>query len=147
MALPNSGPLSFSAIAEELGVILSNVSLRNMSNIAGFSIPDAVSEFYGYGPSTTTTTTTSGGGGLKEFYISNPYYGNIYDACFRQCVNFAWHTGPFTLPQLGDIVYIDSDGTKLLDSGYYGISDVFKDDSYTSMEINKSGEVVDLVTC
>lgn len=48
MALPTSGPLSFSAIAGELGVSLSNVSLRNMSSQACFSIPDAVSEFYGY---------------------------------------------------------------------------------------------------
>lgn len=48
MALPSSGPLSFSAIAGELGVSLSNVSLRSMSATAGFSTPDAVSEFYGY---------------------------------------------------------------------------------------------------
>ena len=48
MALPTSGPLSFSAIANELDTPLSNVSLRGMSNSAGFSTPDAVSEFYGY---------------------------------------------------------------------------------------------------
>lgn len=48
MALPTSGPLSFLAIANELGTPLSNVSLRGMSNSAGFSTPDAVSEFYGY---------------------------------------------------------------------------------------------------
>lgn len=48
MALPTSGPLSFSAIANELGTPLSNVSLSGMSNSAGFSTPDAVSEFYGY---------------------------------------------------------------------------------------------------
>lgn len=48
MALPTSGPLSFSAIANELGTPLSNVSMRGMSNSAGFSTPDAVSEFYGY---------------------------------------------------------------------------------------------------
>lgn len=48
MALPSSGQLSLSAIAGELGVSLSNVSLRSMSATAGFSTPDAVSEFYGY---------------------------------------------------------------------------------------------------
>lgn len=54
MALPTSGPLSFSAIANELGTPLSNVSLRGMSNSAGFSTPDAVSEFYGYSNVTYT---------------------------------------------------------------------------------------------
>lgn len=48
MALPSSGQLSLQDIANEQGVTLSNVSLRSMSNTAGFSVPDAVSEFYGY---------------------------------------------------------------------------------------------------
>ncbi len=51
MALPTSGPLSFSAIRAEVipGGTNSNVSLRTLSSTAGFSTPDAVSEFYGYG--------------------------------------------------------------------------------------------------
>lgn len=48
MPLPNNGPLSFSTIANEIGFVLRSVSLRNMSNQAGFSTPDAVSEFYGF---------------------------------------------------------------------------------------------------
>lgn len=48
MALPGSGQLSLGDIAGELGVSLSNVSLRSMSSTAGFSTPDSVSEFYGY---------------------------------------------------------------------------------------------------
>lgn len=48
MALQSSGQISLSDIANEQGVGLSNVSLRSMSNTAGFSIPDAISEFYGY---------------------------------------------------------------------------------------------------
>ncbi len=48
MALPTSGPLSFSMIANEQGISLSNVSLRSMSVTAGFTTPDAISEFYGY---------------------------------------------------------------------------------------------------
>lgn len=48
MALPTSGQLSLSDIATELSVSLSNVSLRSMSSTAGFSQPDAVTEFYGY---------------------------------------------------------------------------------------------------
>ena len=58
MALPSSGQLSFSAIAGELTVSLSNVSLRSMSNTAGKSTPDAVSEFYGYGVVTYTYYAT-----------------------------------------------------------------------------------------
>jgi hypothetical protein len=48
MALPSSGQLSLGDIATEQSVTLSNVSLRSMSNTAGFTSPDAVSEFYGY---------------------------------------------------------------------------------------------------
>lgn len=50
MPLPTSGPLSFSMIGAELGVG-TPFSLRNMSSNAGFGTPDAVSDFYGYGPS------------------------------------------------------------------------------------------------
>jgi hypothetical protein len=49
MALPSSGPLSISAIRTELGT--SNGSLRALSALAGFSSPDAMSEFYGYAAS------------------------------------------------------------------------------------------------
>ena len=48
MALPSSGQLSLNDIRMELGLSQSNVSLRSMSSTAGFSTPDAVSEFYGY---------------------------------------------------------------------------------------------------
>lgn len=48
MALVSSGQLSLSDIANEQGVSLSNVSLGSMSDTAGFSEPDAVSDFYGY---------------------------------------------------------------------------------------------------
>lgn len=48
MALPSSGQLSLNDIRVELGAASTNVSLRALSNTAGFSVPDAVSEFYGY---------------------------------------------------------------------------------------------------
>lgn len=48
MALTSSGQLSLSDIANEQGVSLSNVSLGSMSDTAGFTEPDAISEFYGY---------------------------------------------------------------------------------------------------
>ena len=46
MALQTSGPISISDIKTELGS--SSNSLRNLSAAAGFSTPDAMSEFYGY---------------------------------------------------------------------------------------------------
>ena len=67
MPLPSSGTLSLNDIRVELGLAQSNVSLRSMSNTAGFSTPDAVSEFYGYPPTPNYRTfaivnfpTTSG---------------------------------------------------------------------------------------
>lgn len=48
MALPSSGPLGIGAIRTELGS--SSGSLRALSALAGFSTPDAISEFYGYSP-------------------------------------------------------------------------------------------------
>ncbi len=51
MALPVSGPLSINDIRVELGQSQANSSLRSLSSLAGFSTPDAISEFYGYSPS------------------------------------------------------------------------------------------------
>jgi uncharacterized delta-60 repeat protein len=48
MALPSSGTLAISTIANYLSVSLSNVSLRSLSSTAGFSTPDNISDFYGY---------------------------------------------------------------------------------------------------
>ncbi len=46
--LPSSGPLSINDIRVELQQSQANSSLRSLSNLAGFSTPDAISEFYGY---------------------------------------------------------------------------------------------------
>ena len=50
MPLPPSGPISINDIRIELGQAQGNNSLRALSNLAGFSPPDAMSEFYGYPP-------------------------------------------------------------------------------------------------
>lgn len=49
MALPSSGPLGIGAIRTELSS--GSGSLRTLSSLAGFSTPDAISEFYGYSAS------------------------------------------------------------------------------------------------
>lgn len=50
MAVKTSGQLSlrYDILAEVGGASFVNLSLRNMSSRAGFSTPDAMSEFYGY---------------------------------------------------------------------------------------------------
>ena len=53
MALPPSGPISINQIRTELGT--SSGSLRYLSSLAGFSTPDAMSEFYGYSSGGTVT--------------------------------------------------------------------------------------------
>ena len=50
MALPTSGPLGIGDIRTELGTSVS--SLRSLSDLAGFSPPDNISDFYGYSPVT-----------------------------------------------------------------------------------------------
>jgi hypothetical protein len=50
MALQNSGPIKISEIKTELGS--ASNSLRTLSGAAGFSVPDAMSEFYGYSAGT-----------------------------------------------------------------------------------------------
>ena len=109
MALPTSGPLSFSAIANELGTSLNNVSLRGMSNSAGFSTPDSIGEFYGYS-----------GGGLIA--VSWGYSSKISsDACFAsQTMFYADSSSPNT----ATVVYSDAAGTIPGFTGFYsdGIS-------------------------
>jgi len=64
MAVPSSGQLrEYADIGVELGVAQSNVSLRGMSAIAGFSTPDAMSEFYGYSSGVCTSTLDPFGDG------------------------------------------------------------------------------------
>ena len=48
MALPSSGPLSINDIRVELEAASTNQSLRAFSNTAGFTSPDAITDFYGF---------------------------------------------------------------------------------------------------
>jgi len=58
MAVPSSGELElYGDIGTELGVAQSNVTLHGMSQTAGFTPPDAMSEFYGYDPTPPLTTS------------------------------------------------------------------------------------------
>jgi hypothetical protein len=57
MALPPSGQISINQIRTELGT--ANGSLRSLSSLAGFSTPDAMSEFYGYSAAITVNWSAS----------------------------------------------------------------------------------------
>lgn len=100
MALPISGLLKFTDIATELGLSLSNLSLRSMSNTAGFSIPDAVSEFYGYSNLTYT------------FYLGIVYSG---DPCSPLSLTYDIYEGS------DNKYYADQGGTYVLASSISGI--------------------------
>lgn len=78
MPLPSSGPLSFSAIRAEVvpGGTNNNVSLRTLSSTAGFSTPDAVSEFYGYGNITYSYYGTWVAGNPCSYDYWNVYLGS-----------------------------------------------------------------------
>ena len=58
MTLPASGSISISDIATEMGMPAST-SLRNLSNLAGFSVPDNFSDFYDYTHRYMTITNSS----------------------------------------------------------------------------------------
>lgn len=100
--LPTSGPISFSEIAAYLGFGGTDNSLRSMSSEAGFSTPDSVSEFYGYGgllevnwgyDSRRSSTACSAG--------SSVYYADA------------------TSPTSANAVYTDAAGTTPALAGWY----------------------------
>lgn len=63
MAVPSSGPLElYGDIQNELGGAQANTSLHGMSVEAGFSTPDAMSDFYGYVDAVLPTVTTGNAG-------------------------------------------------------------------------------------
>jgi hypothetical protein len=133
MALPGSGQLSFSAIAGELGVSLSNVSLRNMSSSASFSTPDRVSDFYGYssGGGVTYTYYNSFYAGdpcyydYKDIYLGSDgiYYAPIGATLYPMfAITQFWYEYLYYEPAFGANVYngweVDNSSTVLMDQGY-----------------------------
>ena len=141
MALQSSGQISFSNIAGELGSS-TPYSLRDMSNFAGFTTPDTMSEFYGY---------DAGGGGptLTQFFITNVYSGNPHDICSISCEIPAWHTGLMALPGIGDTVYTDSAGTIPLTTGWYGFYSSQYGPAKIIMRLSNAdnGEILTIYNC
>lgn len=130
MALPSSGQLSLGDIAGELGVSLSSVSLRSMSSTAGFSTPDAVTDFYGYGTVTYTYYATWALDDPCNYDYYDIYYGSdgayyVDNGGYQLMYGFApgttWHEYLYYEPLFPGNVYnrwtIDSTSTTLSDDG------------------------------
>ena len=97
MALPSSGPISGSQIGAEVGAS-APYSLRSMSSTAGFSTPDAMSEFYGYAGSDVdfllnldaANGSSYGGSGTTWTDISGK--GNNATLTNRSAINPVWNS-------------------------------------------------------
>lgn len=121
MALPSSGPLGIDAIRTELQQSQGNNSLRTLSSLAGFSTPDAISEFYGYSYYN-----------YRSFSIVNIQYGGFDDACnSRESDNLTLYfyeaggDGSPACPNAGVTVYTDIN----LTAPFNGNSSFFKSNS------------------
>lgn len=111
MALPSSGQISINDIRVELGASATNQSLRAFSNTAGFTTPDAISEFYGY-----SNLTAFGYSGTEPFEDAST-------ACDEGGTSgTAYHDGSGTFPTSDDNVFSDSGGTTALEDGFYRIN-------------------------
>ena len=139
MALPGPGvPLSINMIRNELGT--SSGSLRYLSSLAGFSTPDAISEFYnyssGYTLDVTLYTLISGVQPQFEYYNSNSGY-NVYVDIYNPGGSLSGIQAGNSFDQLA---YVNSAYTQdiyvtvYLNSGYiygtYAYTDFLNADAY-----------------
>lgn len=133
MGLPTSGQLSLRDIQIEIGASTSNVSLGSMSDTAGFSAPDKITDFYGFSA-------------LKLFYVTNTNYRSSSSACGQKCTVSRWHDGTSALPQLGDTIYTNSTGTTTWSwSSWYGCVTTSGGSSIQSIAMSKTVGVVGTV--
>jgi len=134
MALPTTGPLSINDIRVELGASSTNQSLRTFSNTAGFSSPDAVSDFYGF--STFT-----------QFYITTSGYKN-FDFCDVGTPVAKWHNGSNALPAVGDTIYSNSTGLTIYTwLRRHGIGTTSSSLAFQGMESSGNGVVSNMYLC
>ena len=113
--LPCTGPLSINDIRTELQQSQGNNSLRTLSSLAGFSTPDAISEFYCYSYYN-----------YRSFSIVNIRYGSYTEACeSREEDNLTLYfyeaggDGSPACPNISVTVYTDINLTAPFDGGGY----------------------------
>ena len=110
MALPASGAISGSQIATELG-LSSPYSLHNMSLSASFSIPDAMSDFYGYSALTDVTInigTQNSADGSGDITVYAWTTGNV-NVDTNVTVQFLWTGDVFSTINDSVIKYSGND--------------------------------------
>tara|TARA_R110002126_G_scaffold50551_7_gene139270 strand:- start:5139 stop:5537 length:399 start_codon:yes stop_codon:yes gene_type:complete len=112
MALQSSGQISLNDIRVELGAATTNVSLGTMSDTAGFSAQDQISDFYGYSHSACTSFASS--------VFSRSF---SFTACSDSTSSTRWHNGSGTWVESGDTVYANSGCTTAQNDGYYKQAD------------------------
>lgn len=112
MALPSSGQLSLNDIKTELGAASTNVSLGSMSNTAGFSEPDAISDFYGYSAATSYEGTIS----ERSNSDSNEACGGL------EVETTVYKNGSSSTPAAGDYIFTNSGlSTNLVPAEGFGV--------------------------
>lgn len=118
MALPTSGPISSSQVADEFSVSLTNISLSNLGTQLSTPITagdpvELANDFYGQ---SGVTLTSFGYSGTEPFEDAST-------ACSEGGTSgTAYHDGSGTYPANGDNVYSDSSGTTALSDGFYRIN-------------------------
>lgn len=128
MALPCSGPLSISQIHTAVGS--SSYSLRTLSAAAGFSTPDAISEFYCYGPATPHTIYWSNSSNNTGVFADLEIWVNGNPMVSDIAIENTTHNGSFSL-SVEDYVevlsYGDSYGNSIVLSTYAteGVNTIF----------------------
>ncbi len=111
MALQSSGAISISQIKAELGS--SSNSLRTLSAAAGFSTPDAMSEFYGYASESMNGVTAT----ALDSYQS---FGDWYCGCGEVVTVYQTTTGRWL--RGNSINSTPLDGTFNLNAAIYSFS-------------------------
>jgi hypothetical protein len=139
MTLPSTGPLSLNDIRIELDASVRDQSLRAFSDTAGFTTPDAISEFYGYSNLKVFSYNSAG---------NDTRSGEEIVCSLESCEDAAYHNGSGDTPVVGDMVYSDSSGTTPLLAGYfYKFIDSEEDPFYLRISATTAGEVGVIGSC
>ena len=100
MALPSSGTISVDDIYTEINGLSiaaagdSDVSFSNLAYGAGFTPPQALTDFYGYSGWTPSWADAMDGGGASRVSFSSEGTQNININCYyRQNSTYSWSTG------------------------------------------------------
>lgn len=114
MALPTSGTLTMNDIRTELGLTTPPYSLRSMSSTAGFSTPDAISEFYGYSAGSSGysySTTTIAFPSTSGYTSYSGYWENSFSPYDDDMTLGTYVSGNYTFTPLGTTFYINGSGS------------------------------------